>query len=374
MTLAEALSLGWQDLGWQNIDTAPRHGGTVPDEILSYAQIRFYYLRCESDLLEKYLQSDFLTPRIRALGNLRLEIRRHAVNKEKLISQVDARLAEFSESLLWQGEVHMVSAMAFEVCGDDLQALSHYQMSQVKFNAAGETRKALFAEINQLAALSRVRPKAHRIYEYQRLRFKALNAQVHSVAATAGVNLSREYQRLGAKNLALRAVNEAIDILIQHDFGTYQYWLALAQRCHVLLELNENGLARIDFEEIAISQLPEAQSIAAHLREAHRAFRDLLPSAEPTVPFAWPATWAERKRRHEILRLRSRRNLSELEESVVTALSEKPRRLSELAVLIYGDKLALEHTEDRIKKVLNRLRAKYRGLVVHKGGLYALAD
>ena len=140
------------------------------------------------------------------------------------------------------------------------------------------------------------------------------------------------------------------------------------------MDLGDSEIARLDFEELVSSPLNEIKPVVEHLREVCLPLRSMVSQNHraDSVPLA--ASWRERKKCHELLRTKRTVTLSVLEELLVDALSRQPMRLDELATALYGTKLFAEHVQDRVKKLVRRLRQKWSGLVVQSNGQYKLAD
>src|SRR5690606_19354756 len=143
----------------------------------------------------------------------------------------------------WRAEAIFVLAMYHEVNGDDEAARRRYLEAQRAFHRLGGRRKAAKAYHNAIAAESRIRPERRLIYEYGEACRLARAAGDFGTAGTALLNLSREYELMGALRTALKTVNRAVALLGEHQFGSYQYYLAIGHRCQLHVALDRQGQA-----------------------------------------------------------------------------------------------------------------------------------
>jgi hypothetical protein len=170
--------------------------------------------------------------------------------------------------------------------------------------------------------------------------------------------------------VALKIVNRALDLAAQACFGSYQYYLALCHRCHLLQAAGRQEAALVDLEEASCSELPEVQDAVRVL------------SAKIGVDFKGQAvsgpktkTWAERR---ADLSLRNARldisALSDLENNLIEQLATKPKSTHELIAALYGPRGSFFDRENRLKQLLHRVRKKRPQLIRYESGCYFLND
>ena len=176
---------------------------------------------------------------------------------------------------------------------------------------------------------------------------------------------------MGAMELALATVEDAIQTLNRTHFGTYQYYMAVAHRSHVRADLGHKALARRDYEEVAYAQLREATDFARNLRvvlEARDVFVNEPPVAASSLPV--PPTWQKRVTGE----VEAEEVLTELEDRLIGLLAAGPKTKDELIEALYGNKGDYLIFENRLKQHLHRLRRKRSDLVGRQAGKYVLID
>ena len=80
-------------------------------------------------------------------------------------------------------------------------------------------------------------------------------------------------------------------------------------------------------------------------------------------------TWLER-----LAEERTGELMTDLEDRMIALLSSKPRDKYMLIEDLYGDRIALDAAENRLKNLLNRLRKKMPGKILLDNGFYKIAD
>jgi tetratricopeptide (TPR) repeat protein len=190
----------------------------------------------------------------------------------------------------------------------------------------------------------------------------------NSVASTCLLNISREYQILGAMKASLKYCDEALR-LAEHNFGSLHFYLVLAQRAQILLELGRLAEAQTDYECAIAAPFPEVKAALALLgprlsqKGAHTPMR-LEADEESLLP-----TWAERSEVEA-----EPVHFSVLENRLIQFLAESPKDRVEIIEHLYGDRLSFETKINRLKSLLGTLRKKSPHLLVCEGGRYRLAE
>lgn len=295
---------------------------------------------------------------------LRLQIRRRSIDADLVRAfelQIDSMPAE------WKGEAAFVCAMAHETLDRPDLSGPLYKRAALLLEELGARRKAVKADLNAIVALSRAEPARKLLAEYDHVYRKAKKIRHRGVAGVALLNVSREYQCIGAHKAALRLCNQALALLRQ-DVGTLPYFLAIVHRCHLLIELGREPEAEVDLESARLSGHPEVQE-AIHVVTALLARK--RGSAVPSVHKEnLTPTWRSRLENGAT----SPDRLGELEEKLVSLLASGPKDKFDLIESIYGNALSFEVSENRLKVLLNRLRKKRPGLILFTLGRYRLVD
>src|SRR5690606_27034813 len=134
-----------------------------------------------------------------------------------------------------------------EMLGNFKRSKERFQKSSIKLSMISAHKKSLKAKLNELAAESKIYPEKKLITDYFLLAKRSLALRESNVAATAFLNISREYQKLGCYLAALRYANRSIRLL-GRDFGTLTYYSALVHRAHLFYQLNRPKDAALDYQ------------------------------------------------------------------------------------------------------------------------------
>jgi hypothetical protein len=358
------------------------------EELLEYR-----YLPIESefaamylDVLLPYLKGDVdeLRSRVKALrqmdqdellpvAELRLQIREGRLDPHFADSVARAASAE-GTSPLWRGECAFVAAMAYEQMGDHQKCKDLYLRASQLLEQGGASRKSVRALQNHVAEESRLFPQKRLIPDYNYVYRKAKKVRDYGVAGMALMNISREYQLLKAHSAALKFANRAL-AYAERERGSRCFYLILAHRCHVLMEMGRREEAKLDFDELKAAPFPEVKAVMEVLTKL---FFD--PSISLTDGSILPANWSERLKEteapdqagslHKIESIRP----AELETTLIQLLDERPRDKFELVSALYGDQIGFVVAENRLKNLLNRVRKKSPGAIVLENGCYRLVQ
>lgn len=320
-------------------------------EIALYGQVLELYRMGKIETLSNLI-SEISDPLILALANLRLQIRTRQISLARF-SDLEREVKSFEE--MWHGEIYFVLAMAAEVLDDQRKSQSLFLKSYTAFEGLGFSKKAVKALLNATACESRIYPDGKFIPDYQFILQKALEVNENSVACIALTNISREYQKLGSLNVALEYCDRAL-VFMKSETGTQQYDLIIAQRAHLLLDLQRLHEAEICFEHLRTSSFPEAV-------EAMNVLLNRQTNAENLLP-----TWKERLEDATPLAF------SCLEEVLMEYLCESARTREEIIKKLYGDKADYAALENRFFNLVNRVNRKHQGLIYKNKNSYGLSD
>jgi tetratricopeptide (TPR) repeat protein len=186
---------------------------------------------------------------------------------------------------------------------------------------------------------------------------------------TTLMNLSREYQKLGALSVAMKHSQRSVAVLSKNA-GNLAYYLALVHRAHLYCELGAYADAKVDLDAALCSKFPEIHSAAKALESLHPSVR-LEGRANKASSGARTATWTERLSGGDES---ASVKLSKLEQRILELLSQKARSKSELIEALYGSRLSLEVTQNRLHNLMNRLRKKFPALISFGDGNYFLSE
>jgi tetratricopeptide (TPR) repeat protein len=311
-----------------------------------------------ADAATKFKLSDGDTRILSALGRARLASRRGNVSETELA----ALLETMPDEGALRGEFFYVLALCFESLNRVREMSDAYLAASQELRKCGVHSKAVKALFNHISAEHRLHPTKKFLSEFQFCYREAKKHKVHSTAAMALVNISREYQLIGGFELALRNVNRAILLLDRQRYAR-SYYLALAHRAHVLLVMGRKEEALEDFREAQLCTFPDVSTALETLKDIFSGNQE--PSVKPALE-SWEGRVAEANQ--------GKQKLGPLEQRLLKFLSETPRTRWELIEFLYGGTLAPEVLENRLNNTLQRIKKKLPGLIVNDGGRYRLAE
>jgi hypothetical protein len=370
MSLAQILDFDLKDL-YSFLETNTE--GSASEWITIYATVLRHFLRGETLYLKKICYDieskcgNKMVP-LELYVSLKLRIGLLDSSLSEDLVEKAAQLAR-SESE-WSGELNMLLGAVCAGRGERLKAKDYYWEAARGFLKIGAYRKEARAKLNVLVERSHLDPNANLIAEYHDLYRYALRKEIRStlVAGICLLNISREYQILGATLAALRYCERARRLL-EIEFGTCPYFLSLAHLCHIYLELKRFIEAKLAYELALAAPFEEVQSA---LRVLEKAFD--MCALEQQNPSKLNSTWAERR-----LDWLSRKGvetpvkLSTLEQRLLRSLAAGPKTKLELIANLYGERLSVEIRISRFESLLKTLRKKQTSLVVFENGVYRLA-
>lgn len=342
-------------------------------------------LRIYGEILRLYLQGNVISLRslldslpaqglplrdlrmLQSLGRARLRIREKTVDRETL-NALEACLELFPD---WKCETEFLIAMAYESLEDHGRAKEAYEKAVGPLEKEGAPKKAAKAALNAIACESHIFPDRKLFAEYHQIARQGIRVGASDVAGIAFLNISREYQLLGARLAALKYVNRAISLL-QGQTGTRPYFMAIAHRCHVFLELGRREEAQIDFEMIRMSPLPEAQGTIEVLEKLISKTSSSVGALQPLrLTPTWEERWSHAQNHETRLNVTY---LAPLEDRLVQFLSRGPKDKFEIIQFLYENKGAFASLDRRLTNLLVRVRKKHPGLLVFSGGKYRISD
>ncbi|MCX6123460.1 MAG: hypothetical protein NTV34_01720, partial [Proteobacteria bacterium] len=302
------------------------------------------YLTNRLEALKQHIDSFPPTdPRLRTLLQLRLAMRLGDDLSDLVESCIE--ISEGKSEL--SGESYFLLATAAESRGADQDALPMWRLAAQTLEQSASIKKAVKAEHNAIATQSRLDPTARLLIEYQGVAVKAEVIGEPVVQANAELNLSREYQMIGALQIALRHANVAVDLTRRYQRGGLQYFLSMAHRCHLYLDLNQRKLAGIDYEELQTSSFPEAIACAQVLQKQLQS--PIYVKISTKGHALMTASWIERNAKLAAERF-------------------------ELIRELFGSSGDIFSLENRLKQILFRVRKKAPGLIEYKDNKYYFAE
>lgn len=343
-----------------------------------YVDILLSYLRSdisELDLLVNKLENqdpteplpeqdpDFEIPLsvLQGLARSRLEIRNRIVTRATL-----HRLnPETVSSPLWKGECLFVSARAAGKLHLLDEQRAFYLKASYFFNIAGAHNKSLKSLHNAYAIEGHLHPEKRLTLEYQTVLNKALELNNLEVAGISALDISRELQILGSRNLAMHYASDSLKYL-KGARGTVHFGLALCHQAQLYAEENRFHDFEQTIEEASLCDFPEVHEAIKKLRNY---FQDtqLKSSSENCT-----LSWYDRDLGGAYLKW----NLGAIEERLISFLASGPANTYQICDHLFStelSRLGYEIVINRVKNLLNRIRKKAPNLIVRENRLYCLS-
>lgn len=342
-----------------------RRSGSLAQEIAQiYLDTVYFYFQGDMSGIERCLSTweayDGEDQRLGLLcANLRLRIRRHDIDREQL------KIALENANGFWAGEIYFLVAMSYSKISEHEAALKHYGNAYQTLEIIGAKRKAVKALFNQVVAESRIYPDKKLLADYHYIAKKAARVKEYGTAAVCLSNLSREYQKIGAFEVALKLCNQSLRFL-KDDFGSIDYYLAIVHRSHLLFDMGRNQEAEMDYQQALTGDFPEVRE-ALKVLQMIRGKNDTDLQEGSLTP-----TWKERL--GEVHDSQKQQRLSRLEGELLKFIATSPRTKFEIIEHLYKEKIDFKLLEDRLKNLMSRLRKRRPGLVVLDGGKYRISD
>lgn len=288
-----------------------------------------------------------------------------------LIRKVDFQTEEIREllqkrqsfSILMNAEICFVAAAAFQLKGEYFESEKLYREASFYYKQVGAEKKCLRALLSSVAAYSCAHPESRLFAEYMDLYRRALNLGESLAAATALLNVSREFQRLEALSIAVEYVSEGIDLLKEFHLGSREFGLSLVHRAQLFYEMKVFPSAHEDLSHALLIPHAEVQSACQAMAKKYNLNLKSLAS-QAVLP-----TWQERMKESP-----AEKPLTKLESRLLELISEAPRTKFEIMDSLYGDLLDFEVKENRFKNLLSRLRSRFPDLIFLDDQKYHLND
>lgn len=333
-----------------------------------YIDIVLTYMTADEKSLEKIFQkfkslSEMpFQNEILTITELRILARRGALTKTKC-EQFLFAIDTFDE--LWMGEAYFMLALCYAKLKLYLKAKEYFKTSFIHLKNIGCKRKVLLAFQNFLAGISNSEPNISLISEYLVLIKEAKRLKFFDIEALTLLNLSREFQDRNATLLALDYCVRA-EQLGRENLGSLQYWLIIAHKADLLIELKRIHEATLVYEELMAAENIEIKQSIEVLKVKLESTSDKYFDKAQASP-----TWEERLTESKN---RPKKHVGELEQKLIGFILEKPRTKQEIVIHLYGSKLDKHMLDSRFKKLISKARKKIPGIIVYHNGLYSISD
>ncbi len=255
-----------------------------------------------------------------------------------------------------RGELLFIAAMASEALKDDLKAKEYFRQAHLALEAGGAKGKAMDALLRYVTAEARIHANKRLFYDYQLVYQKACEAGLSGAAGTALFQISREYQKLGAWVASLNYCNHSITLL-EREGESQSYFMAIAHRCHLLLQLGYLSEAQLDYDRARASSFPDVQELLKSIDELKQSGTFANPTHHPLAS-----------------RRSTAKKLSPMEEKLVQLLAQAPLDKFEIISQLYGSDANILAAENRLNNLFSRIKKKHPGLIVRWEGKYSIAN
>lgn len=321
------------------------------EQLAFYNQAILGHTRGEVSKLEEVLPK--LTDDFATIAAYRLEILKQNYSD-----------SEITVSEEFKGEAHFVMGLNFVNFKDYPKAKFHFQKAYQFLWKQGAKKKAVKSLMNMVVSESRENNQKKLIVDYEFITKKAMSIGDKITAGTCQLNISREYQMMGAFELALITCNRALDFL-EADMGATHYYFALIHRCHILVDLKRYPEALVDFQKAKTSNFSET-------KEALKVVETLLGDKKEIDLEHLEPTWKARLKDHR--NGVSFKDLTKTEAQLIKFLSDGAKDKNDIIDEIYGTNLDYESADARFRVLLMRLRKKKPNLVVYEQKQYRISD
>lgn len=336
-----------------------------------YLNVLVSYLKSDIGQLHRVLEghpegaSDLLL----AIAELRLKVRLNNYGIEdfrKLLQLLDRSAERLSEKeKLFFGEAYFVLGYASYTIKRFSDSQDYYQKSIEFLTNVGAEKKALKALQNKIASKTCEDPSLRLIPEYHQLYLKARKLKDFSTCGLCQMNISREYQSMGALSSALTHINSALTYF-HKDFGTLHFYLALVHRAHLYFQLKKDIQAITDIEKAMTCQFAEVHAAIQVLERI-----DFQAEGPVITEKVLNPTWTARLK-NLLVEKSTEQIFSESESLLLQELAKGPKTKSQLISALFGDLIDFESAENRLKNLISRIRKKDKSLIEFYGREYTL--
>lgn len=315
--------------------------------VLAYRDVLIAYFRGSAEgvlrvITKSQLPSDFLAVaqlRSEILSGLRLE--EEMISAEKSLKHI--RLSEARAELLFCLTIAGIKTGQYE------EASRFALLADHEFLTLGLAKKAVKSSFNYLIAQTHLFPSNRFFSDYSILADRAELVGEWAVMVAAQLNISREFQKVGALEMALESANKAVVGGKANGEGTRELGFARLQKASVL-----NALKRPleSAQELALASMIDHPEIAAAVAESasiHRLarFREAPDSASA---------------------------LGSMEAKLIETLRTHPAEFNRLADTLYPEVQDVFSQRERLKNLIARVRKKQPGLIIREAGCYKLSE
>lgn len=314
-----------------------------------YAKAIHSYLNADCKSVEDILNQTDPSEELWQIINWRLRILRcnyDAIDIKRCVD--DCRLKG-----VVKGEfLFVLGTAALRVDSNELASILFKKSYGLLWNF-GSKRKGVKSFMNHLVAESRLDNRRRLVSDYLFLIEKAKEVGDSIVEGLCIHNISKEYQILGAYELALDYSQKSLDLL-KNDFGSLHYFEAVLQKCHILIDLGRIDQAFKEFQKAKASPHPQTMNALCVIEKMLAAdFSKVERVLEP----AW------KSKLKNLQSSKKAKSLTKTEVVFIKLLSKEPLVKDEIIKKMYGENIDWMSAKNRFDVFLSRFRKKYPSLI-----------
>ena len=262
----------------------------------------------------------------------------------------------------WSGEIAFLRARGHEIRGELPEAVQEYQTALEALQAGGSTRKAIKSAFNAIILeLAQIPAPGRTLVEFRQMVMIAERAGEFGVMIQAAQNLAWELERVGARKLGIRLLQQALT-QVSDRLGNYDRISAHALLHDFLLQEGRSSEAEYERELVQAAPFPEMHRAVALSQQAWEqpgALGERLPhNLLETLNPAWRARWNVRMREPT-----PPQELAEIEQHTIEVLLEGSLDRDAFINAIFRSGLPVDVELSRFKRHLSRLRSKVPDLI-----------
>ena len=263
----------------------------------------------------------------------------------------------------WSGDIYFCAALGMYKISEYVLAKDLFIKSYGLLNDQGASRKGLLAKQNAITMEGNIQPENRLIGDYQDLIKEAKQIDASDVVANACLNISDEFYKIGAYDVALSVINEGLKALVGHSL-THQEKEALLLKAEILSALDRKKEAKELLNLLCHDSNEEIVNALKVIEKRHYGKNSAIDVNKLSPPW-----------RVKLEGYKDIQKLGRLEEAVVELLSTTPSTIYEIAGHLY-ENVDEGDAANRASTLISRINKKQPTLIKFESELktYCLSD
>lgn len=325
---------------------------------LLYAKVMNAYYHSELETLnllaQKIDESKDLI--ISQIINFRIKLRKGNITEDIVHS-----LEKCKNESIWDGEIDFILGFYYSRQCDHESAKKSFLSAYSNYKEYSCLKKSMLSLQNYLTAECHLNPNKRMIPERKLLLKKSIEANALNTAGMASMDLSMEYEEIGALEMSLTCAKDALKYMSGHE-ETYQYGCVLVHYTRLCFKLNLLDEAN---HNLSILKSYSIDAISEKVRSLVEIQRGITPSEFGHNIMPW---WQRHLKKNG-----QKVKLGKLGTRLMEILSEGPTSKEDLISKLYNAKIDYEALENRFNVLLSRVRKVVPDLIIFQDdGHYAL--